>query len=461
MLSAKPGSAFVLATVICILELPLQADPGFGTIRKKSITLEVRQPALVRLANTSIAFTGKSANPEYQTVLQSLLSTLETEIVSHEKTLIKKQDPKAAEWTLYLDVTGYSAPPPKQTSQNTNGTTVVTNHWNGSLNVAYQVLDTSGRVHDAGNISEIYTGAYPVGATKGASSFFGLRVPGANNNSDEPIPHTAEDVKQILVRRAVRQISSSLGNTSTSVSVRVAGGEDHLNRAGDFMEQRLWSRALDEVQALKPLSNPEHESYRLYTLGLIHEAMSYEAKVYKDQRANLMQAQEFYDKALGSNRGERYFVETVARLRDSIARYRSLDQQQAAERKNVNTRARTDPPAAPAPVQQVVAKVEPAAPPAPAKPKGNTASDIIKLHQAGIPKEQIFEIIRSAPLEFNPVDIPTVMAINESKLPIEIQNEMRKKVGANMLPVPEAPKPVRRTPTTKPATSKPAAAPAK
>src|SRR5688500_3590415 len=82
-------------------QIVLLADPGFGSLMRKNIDLEVRQPALVRLADTSIAFTGKAASKEYQPVLESLLSTLETEIVSHEKTLQKKQSPKEAEWTLY------------------------------------------------------------------------------------------------------------------------------------------------------------------------------------------------------------------------------------------------------------------------------------------------------------------------------------------------------------------------
>ena len=83
----------------------------------------------------------------------------------------------------------------------------------------------------------------------------------------------------------------------------------------------------------------------------------------------------------------------------------------------------------------------PPAPPAAPKTKVNTANDIIKLYQASVPADQIMEIIRSSPLDFNPVDIPTVLAINEAKLPIDIQNEMRKKVGANLLPPPAAAKP--------------------
>ena len=264
-------------------------------------------------ADTSIAFTGKAANPDYQPVLESLLSTLETEIVSHEKTLQKKQNSKEAEWTLYLNVTGYAAPQPHKNTERSGNITTVTNRWTGSLNVAYQVLDQSGRVHDADNVSDNYDKTYVEGAGKGANSFFGLRVPGREGNCGTDSSNS-EDVKQILVHNVVNRIGAKLGNTSLAVPVRIATGEDRLNRVADFMDQRLWSRALEELQATPPFPNVEHESYRLYDLGLVYEAMSYESKSYKDQRANLFQAQEYYDKALETNRNEKYFVETVARL---------------------------------------------------------------------------------------------------------------------------------------------------
>ena len=433
----------------------LSAGPGFGTIRKKTINLEARQPAVVRLADTSIAFSGKAANTEYQPVLQTLLATLQTEILSHEKSLVIKPDPKEAEWTLYLEVTGYSTPPPQKLTQRAGNETTVMDHWVGSLNVSYQVLDRRGRVHDADAISESYDKTYPEGAAKGGTSFLGgLPVIGKKKNNEQTIPHSAEDVKQALVHQAVGRIGAKLGNTTSVMEVRVAAGEEHLNRAAEFLDQRLWSRALDEIQSVMPFPNPQDESYRLYDLGLAFEAMSYEAKTYKDQRANLFQAQEQYDKALEMNRGEKYFVETVARLRDSIAHYRTLDQQQekgagtkvtSADR-SVSSPAALTPAAAQGPA--------PAAIPTASGAKVNTVSDIIKLFKAGIPKEQILEVIKTSPLEFNPVDVDTLIAIKQSGLPVDIQNEMRQKVGAKPLASSApAPSPKKTTPQ--------AAAPAK
>ena len=132
------------------------ASPGFGTVRKKEIALNTRQPAVVRLANTSLAFTGKFSNPEYSSVKDSLLATLATELLSNEKTLVVKDRPSEAEWVVSLDVTGYSVPRSQQRTEGSGASMVRYTRWVGSLNAAYQVLDHNGRVHDASNVESTY-----------------------------------------------------------------------------------------------------------------------------------------------------------------------------------------------------------------------------------------------------------------------------------------------------------------
>ncbi len=71
----------------------------------------MRRPALVRLANTTVAFKGNATDPQYRAALNSLAATLETELVSNEKTLIKQPE-GSAEWTVALTITGFQVPPP-------------------------------------------------------------------------------------------------------------------------------------------------------------------------------------------------------------------------------------------------------------------------------------------------------------------------------------------------------------
>lgn len=460
-----PRYAAIFVSVCLSLVVPalLCADPGFGTLRKKKLELEIRQPAVVRLANTSFAVAG-SADRAYQQALDSLMPTLETELLANEKTLVKKPRGEA-EFVLAVRITSFSAPPaqPKVVG---NATIL---HWNGSLRLAYQVLGRSGKVFAASNVNAIYDkDAQNAGTITGAvNTVKKIPIPGLRKASTpEREPQTQDDLRQVLVDNAVQQIASKLGNTKQTLPVEVAGGDDRLNRAADFMDKQLWSRALDELESTPPFAKPDSEAYRQYDLGLVHEAMSYEAKTLADQKANLIQAQEYYDKALEMNRKEKYFVVTVARTRDALARYKAFE---GMQREDVKAAAAPPPPPvppppqpvaatpAPKPVQQTaqkaqvavktaapaqsvprqnVAPAKPAPTPAPATapgPKTLKIGDVIEMYSAKVPEDQITAIIRKSAVQFDPLDKDTAIAIARVGLPVSLQNEMRSRVGAPLL----------------------------
>ena len=206
--------------LLCLLAGVGLSDPGFGTVRKRKIDLSIRQPAAVRLANTSFAVTSSSTNPGYLPVQESLTATLETELLSNEHTLVKKSPGEAA-WVLGLRVTGFSLPPPQQRTDTLGNKPVTYVQWAGSLHAAYQVLDRGGRVYDAGNVEYSYGQEFS-GATAG-SSVLGV-IPGMKKRPPSETPHTEEDVKQILIREVVKQIATKLGNTKQALEVQVAAG---------------------------------------------------------------------------------------------------------------------------------------------------------------------------------------------------------------------------------------------
>jgi hypothetical protein len=269
--------------------------------------------------------------------------------------------------------------------------------------------------------------------------------------------------------------------------VEIAVGDDHLNRVADFMENRLWSRALDELDKTPEFSKPESEAYRQYDLGLAHEAMAYDAKVFKDQQTDLFAAQEYYDKALELNRKEKYFVTAVARMKDALARYKAFEgmQKQDSSQQTKKATVQNAVPAATT-VQATAAKTQitpakapaasgvtaqnaapgapkalapqtpaaltktqnpaaqtprplaakAAAPPnAPPKSQSKTLGigDVIEMFTSGVPEGQIVEIIQHAPVQFDALDKDTAIAIARARLPLTLQNELRKKVGAPLL----------------------------
>ncbi len=426
--------AFTLAPAL------LQGEPGFGTLRKRKVDLTIRKPAKVRLAHTSIALVGGATSQEYSGVLGSLLVTLETELISNEKTLVKKNSASEAEWTLVARVTGYSAPRGQPHTQQIGNNSVAMVHWTGSLNVAYQVLDKAGRSHDAGNVRGTFDKDYDASGKGGGVSIGKVSIPIPGKKKPEGAPQSPDDVKQLLIQQVVKSIARDLGNTADKVDVQIAAGEDHLNRAADFMEKHLWSRASDELEAAEPFKKMEDESYRQYDLGLVHEAMAYDAKTANDQKANLFKAQEYYDKALGLNRKEKYFVETIARTRDSTAGFKALEQMQRDDQKAPPAPVKTasssplvSKPATPAAAIPVAHTVPPASAPAPGGRKKIRVNDAIEMASAGVPEEQIIAVIDGSPVDFDPLDKDTVVAIARAKLSVRIQNALRKKVGAPLL----------------------------
>jgi hypothetical protein len=420
--------ACIVAFAVFASQVILVAAPGFGLLKKKTINLQVRRPAVVRLANTSIAVKGKTVDAGARLVLPILQTSFETELVSNERSLLKKPEAEA-EWIVELAITGYSAPAMQrrvQTAKNVPATTF--NRWTGSLNVAYQVFDKSGRVHDADNVRDEYDREFQAGNQQGSGG--GLTIPGlakvpiigqAQAPSGEP--RSAEELQQTLVKNVVSRIAAQLGNTVEPIQVQLAVGDDNLDRVATFMEQRLWNRAVEELEKAPTYAKLEDESYRQYSLGLAYEAMSYDSPAFAAQRANLLKAQEHYDKAAELNAGQRYFVEVIARTRESVARYRTLDSMQRGDQ--VKAGGSTAAPAtAPAAAAPTAAKAAAAA---------LTVNDVIDMRSAGVPDDQIVELIRASPVTFA-LDKDTLMAVAKSKMPVRIQNELRAKAGLPPLP---------------------------
>ncbi len=418
--------ALAASLSVLLFTTPLLAKPGFPMMRKNVVQLRTRQPALVRLADTTVAFIGGATNPEYSPVEASLLATLETELLKNENTLIKKSSPAEAAWTLSLKVTGYSLMPPQQRTEGSGATLTHYTRWVGSLNVAYQVLDHLGKVHDAQNVSSNYDKEFN---SSGVPNVLHFPPIGRHTTpSSEPKgkdPKTTEDVKQILINDIVTKIGASLGNTTRTLEILVATGEDHLNQAAVFMDDRLWSRALDLLGSTPAFPKPDEEAYRQYDLGLVYEAVSYDSKDAMDQRQNIYKAAEYYDKALEMNPRERYFVDSVARSKDAISRYKAIDDELSAAKKSGGK----GPQNTVTPVSEK-AKVVNGQPQSTAPASVFTAKDAIDLFDAQVPQEQIIEMIQKSPVQFDPLDKATVLAMAKAKLPLAIQNEMRKKVGA-------------------------------
>jgi hypothetical protein len=183
------------------------------------------------------------------------------------------------------------------------------------------------------------------------------------------------------------------------------------------MSKQLWARAVEELEKLPPYAMPEDESYRQYSLGLAYEAMSYDAKVFNEQRANLFKAQEHYDKATELNPRQRYFVDVVARTKESVARYRTLEAMSKEDRGVQQTASTATPRSANAPAAQAAGTKA-----------GLTVDDVIKMHSAQVPAADIIRLINSSELSFA-LDVDMLLKLATAKLPVAVENAMRAKAG--------------------------------
>jgi hypothetical protein len=145
---------------------------------------------------------------------------------------------------------------------------------------------------------------------------------------DDDTPPTTVELHNRLIQQAAQQIAAHLVNTTEQVEVYLAKGGG-LDEADKLMEQKLWSRALEALETMKPFPSPEEDAYRLYDLGVVNEAMAYQADDIQKARKDLQEASIDYGKAIDAKPTEKYFLQPQTRIDTALAHYKVLGDQRA------------------------------------------------------------------------------------------------------------------------------------
>jgi hypothetical protein len=159
------------------------------------------------------------------------------------------------------------------------------------------------------------------------------KIPGTSqtgtNPQDDPKPPTPADLKALLVQTAALEIAAHLVNTSEQVQVDLArgGGLDDANR---LMDQKLWTRALEQLETMPPFPNASDDAYRLYNLGVVNEALAYQAEDVTKAKKYLQEASIDYGKAIDAKPDEKGFLAPQTRIDTALTHYKVLGDQQAA-----------------------------------------------------------------------------------------------------------------------------------
>jgi hypothetical protein len=292
--------------------------------------------------------TGAGMPPD---VTANLQSTIESAIVSNDPRLrsLSPADKDKPDAVINVQVTAFSDPPPTVTQQagiafgKTPAPAETITHVTGMISANFNAQDVrGGRSIAANTVTAKYDqqfAAQPAQAKpslmSGILAAHNLKLPGGtssqsgNSSADADKPPTPVELKNYLVQTAALEIASHLVNTSEPVQVDLARGGG-LDEADRLMDQKLWTRALEQLETMPPFPNPEDDAYRIYDLGVANEALAYQAEDVTKAKRYLQEASIDYGKAIDAKPAEKGFLAPQTRIDTALAHYKVLGDQMAA-----------------------------------------------------------------------------------------------------------------------------------
>jgi len=94
---------------------------------------------------------------------------------------------------------------------------------------------------------------------------------------------------------------------------------------------------------MTPFPQPEADAYRLYNLGVVNEALGYQAEDVTKARKYLQEASIDYGKAIDAKPEEKNFLQPQTRIDTALAYYKTLGDRQAASTQMAATAATAGP----------------------------------------------------------------------------------------------------------------------
>jgi len=309
---------------------------NFGSliVNRKKIVLQRKLPPTGRIEGTT--FKVKVEASGFQGDLATdLQSTLESLLIRNDPRL--RTEEGAADTVISCRITGYATPQPQATSQaafgkGTNGKTGLQNQpmerVTGLLTVSFQAKDRGGRSVGADLVTAKFDQEYSAaGAQQGVMhSMTHTMTHLTKGGQEDDTPPTAAELHNRLIQDAAQQIAAHLVNTTEQVDVYLAKGGG-LDAADKLMDQKLWTRALEQLETMAPFPSPEDDAYRLYDLGVVNEALAYQAEDLKLARKDLQEAAVDYGKAIDAKPTEKYFLQPQTRIDTALAHYKVLGDQ--------------------------------------------------------------------------------------------------------------------------------------
>lgn len=324
-----------------LIGLPCLGVPGtmhaqtFGStaITRKKIVLARKLPPTGHMEGTTFNVT-VTATGLQQDLPTDLKSTLESLIIRSDSRL--RSEDKHPDTVIACRITSYAQPQPQMTSQ--PGVALAgkksglqneqMERVSGLLTVAFQARGGGGRSLAADNVTAKFDQEYSAsGAATGILHSVTHTVTHlAKGGTDDDTPPTAIEMHNKLIEEAAQQIASHLVNTTEMVDVYLAHGGG-LDQAVKLMEEKLWTRGLEQLETMKPFPSPDTDAYRLYDLGVVNEGLAYQSEDVQKARKYLQEASIDYGKAIDGKPTEKYFLQPQTRIDTALAHYKMLSDQ--------------------------------------------------------------------------------------------------------------------------------------
>ncbi len=323
---------------------PLDAQNFGGFMGRKRITLVRKLPPTGHIDGNSFAVNVTGAGSDVTAPMEAEITSL---LVSNDGRLRSISDPKERpDAVIKVRITAYQLPQvqvkteqglelgkkggPLQNQQ--------VHEWAGALSVSFEAQDLRAN-HGIGadtvtsKFDREYAVAAPPSAKPTMSSILGAHLPkmplaggtpGASGGEDrEP---TAQELQDALIKDVSMQIASRLVQTTEDVNIFLARGPG-LDDADTLMENKQYTRALEGLETMTPFPQPDADAYRLYDLGVVNEALGYQAEDVGKARKFLQEASIDYGKAIDAKPAEKMFLEPQNRIDTALAHYKVLSDQ--------------------------------------------------------------------------------------------------------------------------------------
>ena len=343
----KARLGILLAFLLGVVATPgvtARAQNFGGAFQHKKIMLVRKLPPTGHIDGSSFKVQASGGPGD---VDQALQSTIESLIIGNDSRLHTVMSPTdKPDAMITCQVTSYSQQSATETQAGvTLGKMTVPSqsfiHEKGLMTVTFNAQDLRASKSIAANtVTGKFDQQYPiqsaapskVNSVAGMAGILSHIQPKPAAGGDEASankPPTPIELRDMLVKNISYQIVSHLVNTSEQVPVDLAVGGG-LDDADKLMDQKLWTRALENLETMTPFGQPAQDAYRLYNLGVVNEALGYQAEDVTRARKYLQEASIDYGKAIAAKPDEKNFLQPQTRIDTALAYYKTLGDQAAA-----------------------------------------------------------------------------------------------------------------------------------